>query len=109
VVCIKSFKYIFFDPTKERAYIPLDEESKVRGKAAVDGVGSRLGKGFGSVLITVLVSLFGSIGNVTYLILSLVLFSLVAWLFAVNKLSILLKKPTEEEKAENQDETDSQQ
>jgi AAA family ATP:ADP antiporter len=96
VVFIKAFKYILFDPTKERAYIPLDEESKVRGKAAVDGVGSRLGKSLGSFIITFfLVPYFGSIHNAEYVIFFLVLIMLVLWLRAVAKLSILFKEHEE--------------
>lgn len=48
VVVAKAIKYAFFDPTKEMAYIPLDENLKVQGKAAVDVVGGRLGKAGGS-------------------------------------------------------------
>jgi ATP:ADP antiporter, AAA family len=96
VVFIKAFKYILFDPTKERAYIPLDEESKVRGKAAVDGVGSRLGKSLGSFIITFfLVPFFGSIHNAEYVIFLLILVMLVLWLRAVTKLSVLFKEHEE--------------
>ena len=91
VVFIKSAKYILFDTTKERAYIPLDEESKVRGKAAVDGVGSRLGKSLGSFLLTmVLVPFFGDgdIRNVRPYVFVIVLVLLIVWIVVVYRLSI---------------------
>jgi len=100
VVFIKAVKYILFDPTKERAYIPLDEESKVRGKAAVDGVGSRLGKSLGSLLLTTfLVPVMGSIDNAQYLIFILIVVLLLIWLRAVNKLSVLFEERTKENEA----------
>lgn len=91
VVFIKSAKYVLFDPTKERAYIPLDEESKTQGKAAVDGVGSRLGKGFSSFILSAyLIPQLGggSIIKVQYLIFFIILLALAAWLVAINKLSV---------------------
>jgi ATP:ADP antiporter, AAA family len=100
VVFIKSAKYILFDPTKERAYLPLDEEAKVRGKAAVDGVGSRLGKSLGSLLLTmVLLPLLGDglIENVRYYVFFLILLILIVWIIAINKLSVKFHELTKEE------------
>lgn len=106
VVFIKSAKYILFDPTKERAYIPLDEESKVRGKAAVDGVGSRLGKSLGSFMLTmVLLPLFGEghIGNVRYHVCFIIILILIAWLIAIGKLSARYNKLTEEQEKQERE------
>jgi AAA family ATP:ADP antiporter len=46
----RASKYTLYDATKEMAFIPLNRESKLKGKAAIDGVGSRLGKSGGSVI-----------------------------------------------------------
>lgn len=46
----RACKYTLYDATKEIAFIPLSSESKLKGKAAIDGVGSRLGKSGGSVI-----------------------------------------------------------
>ena len=48
-VLSRASKFTFFDVTKEMAFIPLNAESKLKGKAAIDGVGSRFGKSGGSV------------------------------------------------------------
>jgi ATP:ADP antiporter, AAA family len=57
----KAMKYSVFDSTKEMAFIPLSHECKLKGKAAIDGVGSRLGKSGGSLIHTILLMIFGSL------------------------------------------------
>jgi ATP/ADP translocase len=46
----KAAKYSLFDPCKESAFIPLDAESRTKGKAAVEVIGAPLGKSGGSFL-----------------------------------------------------------
>lgn len=60
-VLARASKYTLFDATKELSFIPLSKESRMKGKAAIDGFGSRLGKSGASVIHQSLIMIFGSI------------------------------------------------
>lgn len=87
VLC-KSMKYCLFDTTKEMAYIPLDEESQVKGKAAVDVVSARFGKSGSSWLQAGLLELVGtgSILSITSYLAPFVIVAMVAWMLGVRYL-----------------------
>jgi AAA family ATP:ADP antiporter len=59
LILAKATKYALFDLTKEMAYIPLDDEMKVKGKVVVEVIGGRLGKASGAWLQSALLMIFG--------------------------------------------------
>ena len=99
LVMIKASKYVLFDSTKEQAYIPLSDEEKIDGKAAIDGVGSRFSKSLGGLILSFphfgMINLFGSISAAKTPIFIVIIACLLLWIFAVNKLSLSIDKKLE--------------
>lgn len=89
VISSKAIKYILFDSTKEMAYIPLNDELKTKGKAAVDVIGGRAGKAGGAFTQSTLLILFATKDVVAIAPQAFVVFSIVCglWFVAVRVLS----------------------
>lgn len=96
----KTSKYALFDPTTQMAYIPLDQESKVKGKAAIDVLGSRIGKSGGSLIQQGLVFAFGDIISAAPVVGVIFYSVLLVWIQAASKLGVLFNAQTEINKAE---------
>lgn len=105
----KSSKYSLFDPTKEMAYIPLDQEAKVKGKAAIDVVGARLGKSGGSLVQQGLIVAFGSLAAITPYVAGILFLIIFAWIYSAKSLSKQFAQLTAEKEEQAKQQESSKQ
>lgn len=88
----KAAKFSVFDASKEMAFIPLCHESKLKGKAAIDGVGSRLGKSGGSLIHQGLLMLFTTLSMSAPYVAAILMGVIVLWIIAVRILGKLFNE-----------------
>lgn len=86
----KGCKYSVFDATKEMAFIPLPHEHKLKGKAAIDGVGSRFGKSGGSLLHQGLLLIFTTLSASAPYVAAILLGVILLWIAATKSLGLQL-------------------
>jgi ATP:ADP antiporter, AAA family len=94
----KGVKYSLFDSTKEMAYIPLDPELKVKGKAAVDVIGGRGGKAGGGYIQMGLLTAFSShtLYQLVHIIAPIAVSIVILWILSVFGLAKKFTEATRE-------------
>ena len=99
-VLAKGVKYSLFDSTKEMSYIPLDDELKSKGKAAVDVIGGRAGKSGGAAINFLLLNVIfvgSSLVQLAPVIAGIFVVILLVWFYAVYGLNKEFLKITSEQ------------
>ena len=94
----KGTKYSIWDTSREMLFIPLDQELKTKGKAAVDIVSSKVGKSFSSltqhiIFIIFPLATYSSISGILGVIFAIVCISWIYSLKTINQeYKLLLQK-----------------
>ena len=86
-VASKSAKYTLFDATKEMAFVPLNNEQKLKGKASIELIVSRAGKSSSALMQQLLIVTLGSLTASMNWLASVFMIITIVWLLSVNALS----------------------
>jgi AAA family ATP:ADP antiporter len=95
----KGVKYSLFDSTTQMAYIPLDQEQKIKGQAAVGILAGRGGKSGGAFIQSTLLLAAGggvSLSSMVDILGSIVFIVVILWIISVCGLSKQFEKLTSE-------------
>jgi AAA family ATP:ADP antiporter len=96
----KAAKYSVFDTTKEMSFIPLSHECKLNGKAAIDGVGSRLGKSGSSLIHQGLLLVFVTVSASAPYVAALLMAVIGAWVMTTRSLGRQFNALVSQQKAQ---------
>lgn len=96
-IASKGTKYALFDPTTQMTYIPLEDDLRIKGKAAVDVIGGRMGKSLGGHIQSIaLLITGGSQITIAPILMGIALIIGAWWMFATRKLSVEYAKKLKE-------------
>jgi AAA family ATP:ADP antiporter len=87
-VLAKGTKYSIWDTSREMLYIPLDDELRTKGKAAVDVVSSKIGKSSSGLVQAVLFTIFpfATYNTISPFMAVIFIAVCIAWIYAVGKI-----------------------
>ena len=88
----RSAKFTFFDTTKEIAFIPLSKDDRIKAKAVIDGVGSRLGKSAGAVMVQVMVLFVPTVSAMAPYFFVILIPILSSWFWAIRHIGSVFGK-----------------
>jgi AAA family ATP:ADP antiporter len=84
-IIVKGTKYSIWDTSREMLYIPLDNELKTKGKAAVDIISSKIGKSSSGLIQSILFTIFPAATAISIAPAMMIIFivACIAWILAV--------------------------
>lgn len=88
----KAGKYSIFDASKELAFLNVNNEIRLKGKAAIDGLATGIGKSGSSLCYQLLLITLGSISSCTPYIAALLTFVFVSWFYSIGNIGKAFKE-----------------
>ncbi|MCZ6896216.1 MAG: GTP/GDP exchange transporter Tlc5, partial [Rickettsia endosymbiont of Ixodes ricinus] len=87
-ILAKGTKYSIWDTSREMLYIPLDEELKTKGKAAVDVISAKVGKSSSGLVQSIIFTLVptATFTSISPILMVVFTFVCLAWIYTVRKI-----------------------